>query len=105
MTVLTQAFAGAAGDPEMGPALYAALEAWSEMVTDAISRVLGDGPLASLVPAQLLGQTISALFLGIELMADLDPERAEVDALFDSLLGVAAMVELLIAGGLQIPEQ
>lgn len=103
MTVLTQAFAGAAGDPVMGPKLYEALEAWSDMVTESIRRVLGDSPLADLAPAEQLGQGISALFLGIELLADLDPERAEVDSLFDTLMAAASMVELLIAGGLTPP--
>lgn len=100
MTVLTQAFAGAAGDEVLGPKLYEALEAWSDMVTESIRRVLGDTPIASLAPAEQLGQGISALFLGIELLADLDPEKADVDALFDTLTAAAAMVELLIAGGL-----
>jgi AcrR family transcriptional regulator len=103
MTVLTQAFAGAAGDPVMGPKLYAALAEWSEMVTESIGRVLGDTPISALIPVEQLGQGISALFLGIELMADLDPEKADVDALFDTLLGAAAMVELLLAGGLTPP--
>lgn len=104
MTVLTQAFAGAAGDPVMGPKLYAALSEWSDMVTESIQRVLGDTAIANLVPAQQLGQGISALFLGIELLADLDPEQADVDALFDTLTAAASLVELLLAGGLTPPE-
>ena len=100
MTVLTQAFAGAAGDDVMGPKLYATLSEWSDMVTQSINRVLGDTPIANLVPAEQLGQGISALFLGIELLADLDPENADVDALFDTLMTAASMAELLIAGGL-----
>ena len=103
MTVLTQAFAGAAGDPVMGPKLYRALAEWSDMVTESIRRVLGDSPIANLAPAEQLGQGISALFLGIELMADLDPENAHVDAMFDTLMAAASMVELLIAGGLTPP--
>ena len=103
MTVLTQAFAGAAGDPELGPKLYDALHTWSCIVTESIRRVLGDSPMASLAPAEQLGQGISALFLGIELLSDLDPERADVDALFDTFSGVATMIELLIAGGLTPP--
>ena len=54
--------------------------------------------------AQQLGQGISALFLGIELLADLDPEQADVDALFDTLTAAASLVELLLAGGLTPPE-
>ncbi len=96
MTVLTQAFAGAAGDPVMGPKLYASLEAWSSLVTDSIRRVLADAPAAAIVPAELLGQSISALFLGIELLADLDRERANTDQLFDSLEGAAVAVEQML---------
>lgn len=96
MTVLTQAFAGAAGDPVMGPKLYASLETWSELVTDAIRRVLAPYPAAAIVPADLLGQSISALFLGVELLADLDPERADAERLFDSLEGAAVALQLML---------
>ncbi|GJM37776.1 MAG: TetR family transcriptional regulator [Acidimicrobiales bacterium] len=105
MTVLTQAFAGAAGDPVMGPKLYAALSEWSDMVTASIRRVLGDSPIANLAPAEQIGQGISALFLGIELLADLDADNAGIDALFDTLMAAASMVELLIAGGLTPPAE
>ncbi|MEZ5168451.1 MAG: TetR/AcrR family transcriptional regulator [Acidimicrobiales bacterium] len=100
MTVLTQAFAGAAGDPVLGPKLYASLVQWSDMVTASIRRVLGESPLTNLVPADQIGQGISALFLGIELMADLDPDHAEVDHLFDTLTAAASVFELLVAGQL-----
>jgi len=103
MTVLTQAFAGAAGDPVIGPKLYATLAQWSDMVTQSINRVLGDSPLASIASAEQLGQGISALFLGIELLADLDPSSADVDALFDLLMVTASMVEVIAAGGLTPP--
>ena len=103
MTVLTQAFAGAAGDPEKGPKLYASLESWSDMVTDSIRRVLAPYPAASIVPAELLGQSISALFLGIELLSDLDPERADADRLFTSLEGAAVALQMMLDAGLTAP--
>ena len=101
MTILTQAFAGAAGDPEKGPKLYAALETWSDMVTDSIRRVLAPYPAAAIVPAELLGQSISALFLGIELLSDLDPSRADADRLFTSLEGAAVALQLMLESGLE----
>jgi len=95
MTVLTQAFAGAAGDPEMGPKLYAQLTPWTEMVTASIKRVLGTSVVESVVPHEQITQMISALFLGIELLDDLDPS-ANTAALFDTLKSLAALLEGLL---------
>jgi hypothetical protein len=37
--------------------------------------------------------TICAMFLGIELMSRLDPERSEAEAVFDMMEGIARLVE------------
>lgn len=97
MTVLAQAFAGAAGDNEMGPKLYAELEPWSEMVGAAIERVVGDMPGAGSVPTEQIAQAISAMFLGIELLDDLDPSRNHAEGLFDSLQSLAELLDDLLA--------
>lgn len=97
MTVLTQAFAGAAGDPEMGPKLYAALEPWSEMVSDTLKRVVDTYPAATNVPHEHIANAISAMFLGIELLDDLDPERDHAVAMFDSLEALAGLLDDLLA--------
>jgi len=95
MTVLVQAFAGAAGDTEMGPKLYAQLTPWTEMVTGAINRVLDSAVIESAVPHEQITQMISALFLGIELLDDLDPS-ANTAALFDTLKSLAGLLEGLL---------
>ncbi|MEM7094710.1 MAG: TetR/AcrR family transcriptional regulator [Actinomycetota bacterium] len=97
MTVLTQAFAGAAGHDEMGPKLYAQLEPWSELVADTIERVLGNAPGAGAVPNDAIAQAISAMFLGIELLDDLDPTRDHATALFDALQSLAELLDDLLA--------
>ena len=97
MTVLTQAFAGAAGDPEMGPKLYAELEPWSDMVGDTITRILGDTPAAVRVPTMQIANAISAMFLGIELLDDLDPSRNHAGQLFDALESLAGLLDDLLA--------
>jgi len=97
MTVLTQAFAGAAGDTEMGPKLYAALEPWSDVVGETIERIVKDMPGAGTVPTQQIANAISAMFLGIELLDDLDPAKAHADQLFDSLDSLASLLDDLLA--------
>jgi len=96
MTALTQAIAGAAGDPEMGPALYAQLDQWSDTVAAAIERVLGDSPLAEIVPHDDIARMISSLFLGIELLNDLAPAEAGTERLFETLRSLAAILPELI---------
>ena len=97
MTVLAQAFAGAAGDAEMGPKLYAELEPWSQMVGETIKRVVGDAPGAGSVPTEQIANAISAMFLGIELLDDLDPSRDHATSLFDSLEALAELLDDLLA--------
>lgn len=101
MTVLTQAFAGAAGDPEMGPKLYSELDRWSDVVAEALGRVLADAPMVDNLPHAQIARAISALFLGVELLDDLDPSRANAEELFDVLESMAQLLEgLLVAGPL-----
>lgn len=95
MTVLTQAFAGAAGDQEMGPKLYAQLEPWNAMVGASVERVIGNAAVAQAISHEQITQMITALFLGIELMDDLDPS-ANTAALFDTLKSLAALAEGLL---------
>ena len=96
MTVLTQALAGGLNNPDMAAKLYANLEPWSEMVADAIERVLADNPVATALPHRQIADAISALFLGIELLDDLNPEVGHAEAMFDSLQSLAELLDDLL---------
>jgi len=97
MTVLAQAFAGAAGDPVMGPKLYAQLEPWSQMVGGVIERIVNDMPGAASLPTQQIANAIAAMFLGIELLDDLDPSKDHAVQLFDSLESLAQLLDDILA--------
>ncbi len=96
MAVLVQAFAGATSDSDMGAKLYDELEPWNNMVAGTIARTLGNSPLGGAVPHDRIAQMIGALFLGIELLDNLDPERANADELFDTLEPLAVLLEGLL---------
>ena len=64
-----------------------------DTVAATIERVLADVPGSEAIPTEPLSQAISALFLGIELLDDLDPSRFKVDELFDTLEGLARVIE------------
>ena len=96
MTVLVQAFAGGSADAEMGVKLYDELEPWTEMVTASIASAMGDSPMSNTIPHERIAQAISALFLGIELLDNLDPKRANAHELFDTLEPLAVLLEGLL---------
>lgn len=92
MTVLVQAFAGAAGNDEMGPKLYSALEPWSDMLAETIERVLGNTPITQILPSRQIADAMRALFLGIELLDDLDSSRGQADLMFESMDSLAELL-------------
>ncbi|MDJ0961737.1 MAG: TetR/AcrR family transcriptional regulator [Acidimicrobiia bacterium] len=103
LTILTQLMAGAAGNPELGPRLREAFDPWIQVVIDALRDVLGGSAYERLVPLDDLGYAVSALFLGVELLAHLDPDRAGSETLFGSMGTLAEIVQVMLATG-EVPE-
>jgi AcrR family transcriptional regulator len=103
LTVLTQLMAGAAGTAELGPRLREAFDPWIQVVVDALREVLGGSTYERLVPLEDLGYAVSALFLGVELLAHLDPHRDGDETLFDSMGTLAEIVQVMLATG-EVPE-
>jgi AcrR family transcriptional regulator len=92
VTVVTQLMA-AASEPEEAAALLDRFDGWIRLVQDALGRAIGASPLGSLVPAREAAYAIAAMFLGIELLARLDPARSEAGAVFDMLEAIATVIE------------
>jgi AcrR family transcriptional regulator len=92
VTAVTQLMA-AASDTETGGALLDRFEGWIRLVQDALSRAVGQSPLGPLVPTREAAYAIAALFLGIELMSRLDPDRSEAQSVFDMMSNLARVIE------------
>jgi AcrR family transcriptional regulator len=94
VTAVVQLMA-AASDPEQRRALLARFEAWIELVREALTRALTDTPFSELVPTREAAYAIASMFLGIELLARLDPDRSEADRVFDMMTTIARLGEQL----------
>jgi len=92
VTAVTQLMA-AASDHEQAGVLLDRFDAWIRLVEEAIERATRDHPLASVVPTREAAYAISALFLGIELMSRLDPERSEAEPVFTMMENIAGLIE------------
>lgn len=97
IAVLTQLMAGAASDPEMGAAILTGFEGWIDLVETALGQTLTDMPVGSVLPAREAAYSVAALFLGIELMTRLDPDKSEAGAVFAALADLAGLIESMPA--------
>ncbi|MFN0092819.1 MAG: TetR/AcrR family transcriptional regulator [Acidimicrobiales bacterium] len=91
--VLAQVLAGATGDPELSAALGEVFGDWEAMLTTALRRAVASSPLRDALPIAALAQLVAALFLGIELVTQLEPNAGRGPQLFDALDGIAALME------------
>jgi AcrR family transcriptional regulator len=94
VTAVTQLMA-AASDRATGGAILDRFEEWIHIVEEALKRAMERYPIASTIPAREAAYAISAMFLGIELMTRLDPQRSEADAVFDMMAAIAGLIEQL----------
>lgn len=95
VTAVTQLMA-AATDPELGGQILDRIDKWIGIVEHALNRAAPTvGPINSIVPPRPAAYAISAMFLGIELLTRLDPERSEADAVFEMMANVATLIEQL----------
>lgn len=90
--VLAEMIAGAMSDPDLGAEVAARIAPWTQFAQEAITTALGDSPVASFVPAADVAYSIVALYLGLEMLTQLDGNRAPAAALFGHAGHLAAVL-------------
>jgi AcrR family transcriptional regulator len=92
MTVVAQMVAGSAARPELKPALVARMEPWLELCEEALEKGFRWLEFPELVPRRELAYAFVTFYLGINLMTQLDEDRARTDALFARLEALAPLL-------------
>jgi AcrR family transcriptional regulator len=95
VTAVTQLMAAAASDPDLGRAILDRFEEWIGLVEESLSRAMEGQPFAAVVPTREAAYAVSAMFLGIELMSRLDPQRSEAEPVFDMMAAIGRAAEQL----------
>jgi AcrR family transcriptional regulator len=95
MAVLAEMIGGASSTPGLGPEVAARMAPWRQFTADAVRGALADSPLAGLVPEEEIAHGIVALYLGLEMLAHLDGDRAGAVALFARARSIAALLGAL----------
>lgn len=96
LVLLAQLLAGARGNETLTAAVRDNFTLLSGVVEDAIRRVLADTPLELALDAQRLARTVSAGFIGLELLDDALPDGTD---LFDQLRVLATLADEVLQAG------
>jgi AcrR family transcriptional regulator len=94
VAVLVEMITGAQSTPELGEQVAARLAPWREFAESAVRTAVAGSPVAMLLPAKELAHGVVAGFLGLELLASLDGDRAAALALFDRARLIAGLLDL-----------
>ena len=96
VNVLAQMLAGAHTSPELRDGLHLGMEPWMSLVQEALVRVLAGSAVSSLVDAADATYAVASLFIGMELMALLDPNRDRPETLFSGVARLAPMIDAML---------
>jgi AcrR family transcriptional regulator len=94
VAVLVEMITGAQSTPGLGEQVAVRLAPWRAFAESAVSRALVGSPVAMLLPAKEIAHAVVAGFLGLELLASLDGDRAAALTLFDRARLIAGMLDL-----------
>lgn len=97
LAMLAQLLAGARTRPALVPVLEESFALLAAQVASTLDRVLANTPLESLLDTRQLARTVSAGFIGVEL---LDSVTTGDDAgLFDTLDALASIADAVLSAG------
>jgi AcrR family transcriptional regulator len=81
---LAEMVAAGAASPELGREVAARVEPWFAFTRETFERLTAGTPMASLITADDAAYALTSLYLGMELLNNLEGTSSRSDALFDA---------------------
>lgn len=95
VAVLVQMIAGAQSTPGLAAEVASRLAPWRDFAAEAIGDALKGFPFSKMLPPDEAAHGVVALYLGLEMLAYLDGDRAPALALFDRAETISALLGFL----------
>jgi AcrR family transcriptional regulator len=96
VTVLAEMVAGGMSDAEFGREVVARIEPWVELVEHKVRALIAGSMFEPLVPPRDLAFAIIALYLGIDMLGQLDGDHARAESLLDLGVRGAPLLQILL---------
>ena len=95
ITVLSELIAGSLTEPSLGPEIVARMQPWIDLAEGGIARAIGGTSVEQLVRPRDLAFGLVALYLGVDLLTQLDGDRDRAESLFEVGRRLAPMMSVL----------
>jgi AcrR family transcriptional regulator len=95
--VLAEMIAAGAASPDLGAQVAARVEPWMAFTRETFARLTAGSPLAGLISADDAAYALTSLYLGMELLNNLDSSHERSDALFSAASRIAMLFGALLA--------
>jgi AcrR family transcriptional regulator len=95
IAVLAEMIAGTSSTPGLAAEVAARLTSWHEFTSVALSGVFETTPLGAVIEPGEAAHAVMALYLGLEMLAHLDGDRANALALFTRARQLAVFAQML----------
>ena len=86
--------AGSLARPELAPEIAKRMEPWLEFAEEALGKVTKGTVLEAAVPLPDLAYAVVTYYLGVNLLANLDPERSRAE--FERAVDLAGLAGRLL---------
>lgn len=96
VTVLGEMVAGGITSTELGAEVAARLQPWTDMLERKVRVLVAGSLLEPIVPAREVAFAIVALYLGIDMLSQLDGDHARAESLLDLGVRYAPLAEALL---------
>jgi AcrR family transcriptional regulator len=103
ISVLAEMIAGSSATPGLAAEVAARIAPWRAFTADVLRNALDGSPLAHVVEPDVAAHAVVALYLGLEMLAQLDSDRGAALALFDRARAVAGLFEALGVNQEEVP--
>lgn len=80
--VLSEMVGGGSSSPELGRAVAARVQPWLEFTDRTVRAAFAGSPLRRLLPREGIAYPVVALYIGMEMLSNLDGDRSRAEALF-----------------------
>jgi AcrR family transcriptional regulator len=92
MTVVSQLVAGSLTRPDLAPEVLARMEPWIDFAEEALVKVVAGTALEGALPTRELAHAAVTFYLGVNLLAGLDPHHERMDAFFEQVQALAPLL-------------
>ena len=97
MTIISELIGGSLSEPDLAAGIVERMQPWIAFVESVIDRLIGGTPFEAMIPKREAASALVAFYMGVNLLTRLEPDRSNVDVLFETAQRFAPLVSPMLA--------